>query len=332
MKQIGLVLQGGGALGAYELGVLERLYQEPNFKPDIVSWVSIGAITAAVICGCRHGDPIGSLKELWNGFTVASAELVPDAMQRFVALFGNPKFYNMRWDYYRMANWTSFYNTEPLRNTLNGLVAFEKINGNPRLIITATNVETGRLETFDSSEMDITVDHVIASGSLPPGFPMTVIEGRCYWDGGLFDNTPLGQVVDAFRAGDEVERTLIVVNLFPAVGKIPEDMLQVFDRTFEIAFSNKIGWDVNKVRQINEYVETIKAIDNTLPKESPVRRSEGYRLLKKYKKIGNVIYVTNSMPEAVFAPFDFSQHSIEARCESGYEDADKALRRQDYKF
>ncbi len=325
MKEIGLVLQGGGALGAYEFGVLERLYQEDWFEPDIVSGVSIGAVTAAVIMGPRNGDPVSSLEELWERISVISPALVPDSVERFFSLYGNPNFYRMRMDFYNMAKWTSVYDTGPLRNTLDELVDFKKLNESGRLIVTATNVETGKLETFDSSETEITIDHIMASGSLPPGFPMTEVKGRHYWDGGIFDNTPLSPVVSAFSSKKGVERTLIVINLFPSEGQIPVDMLDVFDRVLEILFSNKIDWDVDMLNKVNEFAEAVEAIDKALPRNSPVRRMEGYKRLKNYKIIENVIYITNPAEEFVFAPFDFSKKSIEDRRREGHHDAERAI-------
>jgi predicted acylesterase/phospholipase RssA len=321
MKRTGLVLQGGGALGAYEFGVLKRLFEEPGFRPDVVSGVSIGAINAAAVVGARNGDPIATLAEMWRRFEVISSPLMPDAIEQFVALAGNASFFSMRFDYFNLLRWTSFYSVEPLRATLEELIDFRRINrGDQRLIVTATNIETGQVECFDK---EISVDHILASGSLPPGFPITLIDGKAYWDGGLFDNTPLGPVIDALDAPDS---RLIVVNLFAGGGRVPGNMLDVFDRMFEIIFSNKIEEDVKLLQRFNEIVEVMEQIDKALPTNSKVRKMPGYSRLTHYKRIRRVTYITNRDPEMVFGPFDFSRASIARRRDAGYHDADEALK------
>src|SRR5947209_5525254 len=125
--QTGLVLQGGGALGAYELGVVKRLYEEPWFRPAIISGVSIGAITAAVLVGAK-AEPIATLEALWERFTTLAWPTIPEPVQPFLALFGNPSFYRLRSDYLMAPFWTSYYDTAPLRTTLAEFIDFEQIN------------------------------------------------------------------------------------------------------------------------------------------------------------------------------------------------------------
>jgi predicted acylesterase/phospholipase RssA len=323
MVQTGLVLQGGGALGAYELGVVKRLYEETSFRPTVISGVSIGAIAAAVLVGARD-DPVAALEALWRRFTTPSSPLVPATAQRYLSLFGNRAFFRMRVDYVNSAVWTSFYDTDPLRATLEEMIDFDRIRQSPiKLFVTATNVSTGSIEVFDNAV--ITPDHIVASGALPPGFPMVKIGHNYYWDGGVFDNSPLGPVIEQMDPDPAVPKEVVVINLFPRHGPIPSNMLDVLDRAFEITFSNKFRSAVNEARKVNEYIEVIRAIDAALPPGAAVRGLPGYRRLMQYLLVHDIIYIENTSPEVVFGPFDFSGDSISARIDAGYRDADATL-------
>jgi NTE family protein len=323
VTQTGLVLQGGGALGAYELGALKRLYEESNFRPSIISGVSIGAITAATLVGGKAG-PIETLEALWRRFSMPSSPLVPETAQHFLALFGDLGFFRLRTDYINGASWTSFYDTSPLRATLMEFIDFEKIQGSAiKLFVTAANVATGRVEVFDNSS--ITADHILASGALPPGFPMIEINHNFYWDGGVFDNSPLGAVIEHLNPDPNVPKQIVVIDLFPGPGPVPQNMLDVFGRAFAITFSNKFKSDLKQAAKVNEYIDVIKAIDGALPPDHPVRRLPGYVRLTQYSFVDDIIYIENVHPEIVFGPFDFSEQSIERRMHAGYRDAAAAI-------
>ena len=173
----GLVLQGGGALGAFELGVMEWLL-DGGMRPDVVSGVSIGAINAAVLCGCRRADPKVALRELWADLTTLSLPPPLEAANRQLSVFGNPGMYVPRTDYLNVFNWTSFYDTQPLRRTLERHVDFDKLRPGefraraaaraPRVILTATNLRTGKLDRFDSKQMQITPAHVAPAAACRP--------------------------------------------------------------------------------------------------------------------------------------------------------------------
>lgn len=323
-----LVLQGGGALGAYELGVVKRLYELPDFRLDIVSGVSIGAINASVLVGADR-NPTQTLQEVWDHFAVHSLPFVPDWAEQMIALFGNKDFFQPRTDYFRALFWTSFYDTEPLRNVLDRFIDFDKLNDNrsPRLLITATNIETGHLEIFDNRKTRIGADHIIASASLPPAFPMTMIDGQFYWDGALFSNTPLAPVIEVLPDDPHAMKQIYVVNLFPSEAQrgTPNTMLEVFDRIFELIFASKIKTDVETARRINEYVEVMNEIELSLPIDSPIRQLPGYKRLTNYKLVRDIIVIENKRQEIVFGAFDFSEDTIRERVRAGYEDAAKAL-------
>jgi predicted acylesterase/phospholipase RssA len=325
----GLVLQGGGALGAFEYGALRRLYEQPGFAPDVVSGVSIGAINAACLVGARK-DPLETLGEIWTRFSVSLPPFVPRDLQRFASLFGNPGFFALRWDYVTAPWWTSFYSVAPLREALRDLIDWDKLNASPTvLLIGATDLGTGTIEMFDNRRDRITVEHIVASGSLPPGFPYTKVAHKWYWDGGLFNNTPLAPVIECLDPDPAVPKALYVVNLFPNQGKVPANMLDVLDRMFELIFSNKLTMDVGTARKVDEFIVTLDEIERVLPAASRARiyALPGYQRLRQYKAIKNIVVIEATEPETVFGPFDFSPASIEERIAAGYRAAADAVRR-----
>jgi NTE family protein len=273
--QTAIVLQGGGALGAYEYGVLRALYeQRPGFRPVAVAGVSIGAITAAVLGGAQT-DPISALDALWRAKLTVTAPTgplgLPAPVDRSLAMFGNPGMYQLRAGLFT-APWllTSLYDTAPLRQTLAELVDPARLNADdPRVIVGATNVGTGEMEFFDRDRPEgLTFEHVAASGSLPPSFPMTDIEGESYWDGGLFSNTPLGPAIDALEqaaGGDRaVERELVVVELFPMRAAVPQTMQDVLQRMMQLQYTSRLTLDARFFDKISRIVDLVDRVDATL--------------------------------------------------------------------
>ncbi len=330
MRQTALVLQGGAALGAYELGAVKRLYREPEFPPAIVSGSSIGAVNASVLVGAK-GDPVETLQELWRRFTIPASGLVPNVTQELMSLYGNPHFYRMRCDYFRYACWTSYYWLDPLKETLKDLVDFRKLSDSEtRLVLTVTDVESGLIQYFDNhaeNENDrITLEAVLASAAFPPGLPMIEYNGRQYWDGGLVSNTPLSPVIERLDSSGEGEPQIFVINCFPGEGTIPKTMADVVDRIVEIMFSSRIRFDVKTLKKINEFVEVMQAIDSELPEDSPIRQKDGYKRLLQYMKLKEPVVIKNLYPEPVSGAIDFSGKSIERRIENGFRDAEEALR------
>jgi predicted acylesterase/phospholipase RssA len=200
MPKMGLVLQGGGALGAYEYGAVTRLV-ECGWQPVAIAGVSIGAATAAAVAGARQGNICKSLKSLWEAITLNPVPFWPLERQATFSIFGNPRFWRMRQDILGYRDWTSLYDVSPMRETLAEVCDFEQLNDptHMRFAVTATNVQTGDQVSFANfvanpdavhyvtpriSKVRLTPDHVLASGSLPPGFPMTVIEGVPIGTGG----------------------------------------------------------------------------------------------------------------------------------------------------
>jgi predicted acylesterase/phospholipase RssA len=333
----GLVLQGGGALGAFELGVIEWLL-ENGIKLDVVSGVSIGAINAAVLCGHRHPEPRAALRQLWADLTTLSLPPPLDPVNGHLSIFGNPGMYLPRTDYLNLFNWTSFYDTAPLRTTLARLVDFDKLGPPnfhrpqraPRLILTATNLSSGRLDRFDSKQMQLDAAHVLASGSLPPSFPPTLAappeagDQQPYWDGGLFDNTPLSKVISALQESNDPHKTMYVVTLFPSQAPLPRNIPEVVTRMMTLAFSNKSEKDLERARQTTDIIQLVEELDRLMeqhPELKPLARHRGYRTVKRLQAPINIVEITNT---GIGGAADFSAAAIEGRRIAGHAAAEKA--------
>ena len=194
-----LTLQGGGALGAFECGVVTAM-EESGIYPDIVAGISIGAFNAAIIAGNpKHAS--AALEAFWNELSLDTPAAFDEQMRRILSSFqtifwGSPKFFHPNWMMFPnelAINWTSFYDPTAIKKLLCKYVDFKTLKTSPiRLLVMAVNIETSDFETFDSYSEHITPDHILASGSLPPSFPWTTINGKHYWDGGIVTNTPLG--------------------------------------------------------------------------------------------------------------------------------------------
>ena len=259
-----LVLQGGGALGAYQAGVLEALSAE-GIEPNWVTGISIGSINCALIAGNAREKRVERLRDFWT--LVSSAVPEPgwksdgewraaltslSALQAL--LFGVPGFFTPRVPPAPLqppgsVAARSYYDTAPLRSTLKRLVDFDRINaGEMRLSVGAVNVRTGNLTYFDSVTQRLDVRHVMASAALPPGFPPVEIDGEYYWDGGVASNTPLNYVLAQPGAG---HRTVFQVDLFPARGELPETIARVTEREKDIRYSSRtrLNTDVDVARR-----------------------------------------------------------------------------------
>jgi NTE family protein len=329
-----IVLQGGGGLGAYEFGVLKALYaQRPGFSPAVVSGTSIGAITAAVLAGAK-GDPIAALDTLWRErLTVPPPPFDrltawwPAQLQRSLAVLGNPGMYRLRPEFL-WAPWlcSSIYDTAPLRRTLAELVDLDRLNdGHIRAIVGAIDVGTAESRFFDTADGRITFEEVAASGSLPPGFPMTRIEDAHHWDGGLFTNTPLGPAINALEECDggdpSVRRELIVVELFPRRAPIPRNLPDVVDRMVQLQYASRIALDRKFFDKIDHVVDLVKQVDAILPRDSDVRQDPEYQKLLRHRKINRFHVVTADFAPGLGKASDFSPASVQARIEAGYRDA-----------
>ena len=333
-----LVLQGGGALGAYAYGVIKALYEQPDFSLNVVTGVSIGAINAAVLVGAKD-EPIRALDELWRErLAIRNWPFVPPMLERYNSLLANPAMYWIRPSYVYaplVAPFleTSIYDTTALRRTLGDLIDLNRLNRNEiHLVVSAVDIETGEVMYFENqNEVPLSIEHIIASGGLAPGFPMTNIkdqrtgEGRWYWDGGFSSNLPLSKAIDLLEQADpdnpDVERELIVIELFPMRSEVPRNLIEVQDRVTQLLFSSKLILDEHLFEKMNDYVDLIQQIDRVLPPDSTLRQLPGYQELKRHRKIDSFLVFTMTTPELRSGASDFSQAAIERRIAAGYHDA-----------
>lgn len=243
--RIVLVLQGGGALGAYQAGVYHALH-EHGLAPDWVVGTSIGAINAAILAGNKHEDRLVRLKEFWQRVAHRDSidmNLVSDQQRRSniwlatldTVLRGVPGFFKPRAFSLFPAGIAvkpeeaSFYDTSELSSTLEDLVDFDYLNqpGGMRLTVNALRVKCGSLTSFDSQQQPLTADHIRASGALPPGFAGVRVDGDLYWDGGLYSNTPLETVLDDTP---HVDTLVFMVDLWSSEGPEPTTLDEVQTR------------------------------------------------------------------------------------------------------
>lgn len=265
--QTALILQGGGALGAFEYGVVRAL-EEARIFPDIVAGVSIGAFNGAIIASNpRHATE--ALEAFWAELSVAVLPMPSARGERAAAAaqilaFGVPKFFTPRWlpPFGTLpdlpVSWTSYYDTAPMRGLIAKYVDFPALRTSPvRLLVSAVNVATAELEIFDSYVDDLTAEHIVASGSLPPSFPWTVIDGKAYWDGGIVSNSPLDLVID--RCGPDGKRVFIV-DLFSGQSPLPSNMAEVLFRRDEIVYSERVRSDLRHRETVSAYRRLIEQI------------------------------------------------------------------------
>ena len=307
--EVGLVLQGGGALGAYEWGAIEALFEViddlERTKPvslKVVTGVSIGAINGACIVGAngktekeRRTDGLDRLAKLWTQLTFNTpfkrdlefrlSGLPGFVPARDISLIGLPGFYVPRMDFWNFWKWTNFYTTDMLEKTLKACVCFDAINASDMpttFVVTAVDVEKGTLRRFRNKPKPTRVEperaeekndpvvfeprHILASGSLAPQFPWTEIDDALYWDGGLVDNTPLGDAIDALSDAPNVYRLIVVMNLYPLTGRKPQNLLEVADRVHELSFGNRMRQDRASARRVNDLVKAVEALSGALAK------------------------------------------------------------------
>ena len=335
--QTALILQGGGALGAFECGVVKAL-EEAQIFPDIVAGVSIGAYNGAIIASNpRHATQ--ALEAFWDDLSVAIAPLpLPcgehAAMALQILTFGVPGFFTPRWipsagtmpDL--PANWTSYYDIAPMRELLAKYVDFAALATSPvRLLISAVDVRTARLEVFDSYVDEVTADHILASGSLPPGFPWTVIGDKAYWDGGIVSNSPLDLVNE--RCGPDGKRVFIV-DLFSGTSPLPENIMEVLLRRDEIVYSERVRNDLHQREKVAAYRRLVDRILERLePAEvARIRYQPEYIRLMGDGAATQIVRFTRSAsnPKAASLHFDFSARTVRLHRAEGYAVALETLR------
>ena len=278
-----LVLQGGGALGAYQAGAYEVLH-EGGVEPDWIAGISIGAINAAIIAGNAPEDRVPALRAFWQEIATtipgdilagqhAHSEFNFRQFSGWLSAAAGVKGFFRPWF---LPPWfnppgtpeaTSFYDTAPLRETLLRHVDFDRINKGPlRLSLGAVQVRTGNFVYFDTQEPERVIgpEHVMASAALPPGFPAVYVDGEAYWDGGLVSNTPLSYVLDAGVAKDTL---VFQIDLFSAVGPVPQTMDEVQERIKDITYSSRTRLNTDAFLEKYRLRQAVRELAKHIPAE-----------------------------------------------------------------
>jgi len=343
-ESVVLLLQGGGALGAYQAGVYEALV-EHGIEPTWIAGISIGAINSAIIAGNPPQDRVAKLRTFWEGVSAGNAawsgywtDIYGNMARGFAnqlaaggALVGGvPGFFTPRYPPPPLqpngtAAATSWYDTANLRPTLERLVDFDRINAKQtRFSIGAVNVRTGNFAYFDNAKETIRPEHVMASGALPPAFPAVEIEGEFYWDGGMVSNTPLDWVLSA-RC--DLDTLVLQVDLWSAQGGLPRDMAEVAVRMKEIQFSSRTRAATDEFRRAQKLRATFNELLALLPPE--LAHTPQARLLAKESDpaVYNIVQLIYRSPtyEGQSKDYEFSRQTMEEHWSAGYRDATKTL-------
>ncbi len=336
-----LVLQGGGALGAYQAGVFESL-SKSTYRPQWVAGISIGAINAALIAGNAPEHRVDRLRDFWE--LVSSGAVAPpsllvnhlfnnnhsrenlnEASATQVMLFGVPGFFKPRlppapFQPRGTLEAISYYDTTPLRQTLEHMIDFDRINaGATRLSVGAVNVRTGNFEYFDSAKQRLDARHVMASGALPPGFAPVEIDGEHYWDGGLVSNTPLQYVLDQPA---HQRRVVFQVDLFAARGSLPASLPEVTEREKDIRFSSRTR--LNTTNELDRQV-IAQAVKRLLAKLPPELRDDPDAHALAHMRCGGAVDVVHLIYrskhyETQSKDYEFSRLSMQEHWDTGRAD------------
>ncbi|WP_374574190.1 patatin-like phospholipase family protein [Phenylobacterium sp.] len=341
-----LVLQGGGALGAYQAGAFEALAQHAP-RIDWLAGISIGAINSAIIAGNPPDKRVERLRDFWTTvsgrvafnpmFGEAFDGMFLGASAMTTVLTGAPGFFTPRVPSPHLhldgsPGALSYYDTSELRSTLERLVDFDRINhGEVRLSVGAVNVRTGNFTYFDSAERKLGPEHILASGALPPGFPPVEIDGEAYWDGGLVSNTPLQYVMDVSTAHDLL---VFQVDLFGARGPMPENLAQVARRAKEITYSSRTRLNTDVARERHALARAFSRVLERLPPEAA--HDPDVQLLRAHAKTSGLTLVhliyRNAPGEGFSKDYEFSRLSVDRHWRAGLDDAGAALARPDWRL
>src|SRR3982074_261423 len=345
-----LFLQGGGALGSYQAGAYQALCHH-DFEPEWIAGISIGAINAAIIAGNPREKRVERLKEFRQlasspgaGNPVASGArartFFNETSAALVATFGVPGFFTPRippaplWPQGHPQS-QSYYDTAPLRKTLERLVDFDRINDlKTRLSVGAVSVTSGNFRYFDNFEFKklgkkIGPEHIMASGALPPGFPSVVIEGEHFWDGGIASNTPLDYVLD-----EGVDRDLLIfqVDLFSAGGELPMSLLEAAERQKDIRFSSRTRMNTDKNKQVHNARMALRELIGKLPDD--LKNDPSVALLCRLARentvtVVHLIYRSKNY-ESSSKDYDFSHVGMVEHWGAGERDVHLSMRHKEW--
>jgi len=334
-----LVLQGGGALGAYQAGVYAAL-SETALQPHWITGVSIGAINAALIAGNAPAQRVDKLREFWHLVSSGPAQRLPSwlgdrATQNqwsatMASLVGIPGFFEPRYSPTLLmggaAPLLSYYDTSPLKATLERLVDFDRINAcEARFSVGAVNVRTGNSVYFDNTRQRIGPEHIMASGALPPGFAPVSIDGDDYWDGGIVSNTPLQYVLDMHPRSEPL--VVLQVDLFSARGDMPQTLSEVMERQKDITYSSRTRMNTDAMAANMNLQQAIADLISKLPphlRRDPSVIAVQAELTHEPIDIFHLIY-RDKPYELESKDYEFSRAAVEEHWESGARDMRKTL-------
>jgi NTE family protein len=354
-ERLALVLQGGGALGAYQGGVYQAL-AEADLHPNWIGGISIGAINAAIIAGNPPKERVARLRAFWERITapppwipsigtsmLGALEFGSDFLHTLVnqtqacttLMNGAPGFFFPRQipPFLGSANieTNSFYDVGPLRETLEELVDFDRINAREtRFAVGAVNIRAGNLEFFDNAERTLGPEHIMASGALPPGFPAVQVGGDYYWDGGLVSNTPLQWLRDSRPRQDSL---VFQVDLWSARGEIPHDLVGIDLRQKDIRFSSRTRKNTDQFKQEQRLRRAAHRLLQLVSDQDLLNADSEMALLRAeadetVHNIVHLIYRAKSY-EGSSKDYEFSRETMEEHWSAGYEDTARTLRHPD---
>ncbi|MGO4304557.1 DUF3734 domain-containing protein [Cupriavidus sp. RAF12] len=347
-----LVLQGGGALGAYQAGVYQGL-SEGGIHPNWIAGISIGALNAAVIAGNPPETRVAQLRAFWEyicaqpwlpGLPVdlltETAPTWPEPMRIWFDSFnaaramleGQRGFFTPRgitdlWARCDDPARASYYDTAPLKATLERFADFDRINHprEMRVSVGAVNVRTGNFAYFDNTRQTLRPEHFMASGALPPGFPAVEIDGEYYWDGGLVSNTPLQEVLTAQPRRDAL---IFQVDLWSARGKLPHNLLDVAERQKDIQYSSRTRAITDYMREQQNYRRMLSELMALVPpskRDDPWYQRAADHACDARRNVIQLIYRDKSF-EGSAKDYQFGALTMHEHWASGLEDIRDTLR------
>jgi NTE family protein len=343
-ESVALLLQGGGALGAYQAGVYQALC-ERDIEPSWIAGISIGAINSAIIAGNAAEHRVDRLRAFWEGVTAGSVEwagwlpwmhasTIRSVINQFAAgttlVGGVPGFFTPRFPppplqpHGTIGN-TSWYDTSALKPTLERLVDFDRINAREtRFSVGAVNVGTGNFAYFDNATDHIRPEHIMASGALPPGFAAVEIDGEYYWDGGLVSNTPLDWVLSA---RSELDTLIFQVDLWSAEGPLPKDLTTLAVRMKEIQFSSRTRAATDEFRERQKLRTAFNALLEKMPPELAATPEAKMLADASDPAVYNIVQLVYRSPtyEGESKDYEFSRQTMEDHWRTGYEHATHTL-------
>ena len=342
-----LVLQGGGALGAYQAGAYEAL-AESGFEPDWVAGISIGAINGAIIAANRPEDRVQKLRQFWDKVSSGLQGAIPafeDYLRPFfnetsanlAATFGVPGFFKPRFpSAYFQSKGTleaiSLYDTSPLAETLAELTDFtlQRLNGT-RLSVGAVDIEKGNFEYFDSAREPLGVEHIMASGALPPAFAPVKIKGKHYWDGGIVSNTPVDFVME--YAGAMQDMCIFQVDVFRARGQLPKTLGDVTEREKDIRFSSRTRFNSDHIQKMQDMASAAARLLKKLPPE--LRDDPDSKLLQAWACQAHVTLAHlirhDTGVDSGSKDYEFSRLSIDEHWNAGRDNVRRGLKRKEWR-